>query len=349
MDIQSQLLFFFSALGAFNGIIVALFFLFYVKPSHKSHTFLGLLLLALSVRIGKSVFFYFNDDLADVYIQIGLFACWFIGPLLFFYVKTALEIIDTISKRLKIHFAILVIIALILFLVFPRSDYEKIWFTIFIYFIYAQWAIYVVASGYIIWKNYEKIKQVKKGSITFRFWFLSVYVGNAIICLAFITGNYTSYIVGALSFSFVFYLLVLLLLFAKKRNELIFLNPPRYREKRIDNDKAEQLIIHLEQLITENDFYKNPDITLSKIAKKLNILPTKLSLLLNDNMKISFSDYLNGKRIEAAQKMIRNKVDYSFEAIGYDCGFNSKSAFYAAFKKHTGTTPLKYSKSISEE
>ncbi|WP_299437305.1 helix-turn-helix transcriptional regulator [uncultured Aquimarina sp.] len=346
MDVQSQLLFFFSALGAFNGIIVGLFFLFYVKPSHKSHVFLGLLLLALSIRIGKSVFFYFNDDLADIYIQIGLFACWFIGPLLYFYVKTALEVIDSLSKKLKLHFVILTLIALILFLVFPRSTYEKTWVTVFIYFIYAQWAVYVIATGQIIYKNYRKIKQVKKGAATFRLWFLSIYIGNAIICIAFITGNYTSYIVGALSFSFVFYLLVLLLLFTKKRNELIFLNPPRYREKRIDEDKAKLLISNLEKLITENELYKNSDITLSKIAKKLNILPNKLSLLLNDNMKISFSDYLNGKRIEAAKKMIHSKLNYSFEAIGYDCGFNSKSAFYVAFKKHTGTTPLKYSKSI---
>ncbi|MDH7444223.1 helix-turn-helix domain-containing protein [Aquimarina sp. 2201CG14-23] len=348
MDIQSQLLFFFSAFGAFNGIIVGLFFLFYVKPSHKSHIFLGLLLLALSVRIGKSVFFYFNDDLADIYIQIGLFACWFIGPLLYFYVGTALEVIDSIPKKLKTHFTILTPIALVLFLVFPRSSYEKTWVTLFIYFIYGQWAIYVIVSGLIVWKNFEKTKQTKKGVVTFRLWLLSIYLGNTIICLAFITGNYTSYIVGALSFSFVFYLLILLLLFAKKRNELIFLNPPRYREKRIDNDKAEQLIMNLEQLITEKEFYKNSDITLSKIAKKLNILPNKLSLLLNDNMKISFSDYLNGKRIEEAQKMIRSKVNYSFEAIGYDCGFNSKSAFYTAFKKHTGTTPLKYRKSITD-
>jgi len=347
MDVQSQLLFFFSALGAFNGIIVGLFFLFYVKPSHKSHVFLGLLLLALSIRIGKSVFFYFNDDLADIYIQIGLFACWFIGPLLYFYVKTALEAVESLNKKLKIHFAILIPIALTLFLVFPRNVYEKIWITVFIYFIYAQWATYVIVSGLVIWKNYKKIKQLKKSVATFRLWFLSIYIGNAIICLAFITGNYTSYIVGALSFSFVFYLLILLLLFTKKRNELIFLNPPRYREKRIDEDKAELLIRDLEKIITDNEFYKNSDITLSKIAKKLNILPNKLSLLLNDNMKTSFSDYLNGKRIEAAKKMIGSELNYSFEAIGYDCGFSSKSAFYAAFKKHSGTTPLKYSKSVS--
>ncbi len=346
MDVQSQLLFFFSALGAFNGIIVGLFFLFYVKPKHRSNLFLGLLLLALSVRIGKSVFYYFHYDLADIYIQIGLFACWFIGPLLYFYVKSALEADDLINRNVNIHFGILISLGLTLFLAFPRSNYEVQWLNLFIYLIYGQWVIYVIAAGYFIWQNYNKIRQSKKSFLSFRLWLLSIYTGNAIICTAFITGNYTSYIVGALSFSFIFYLLVLLLFFTKKRNKLIFLNPQRHREKSINTEIAEVLISNLEQVMIESELYKNSDITLSKVAKRLNIIPNKLSLLLNDNMKISFSDYLNGKRIEMAKKMIDANSNYSFEAIGYDCGFNSKSTFYAAFKKHTGTTPLKYQKSI---
>ena len=52
-----------------------------------SNYFLGALLLVLSIRTSKSVFFYFNDDLAGLYIHIGLIACFFIGPALYFYLK----------------------------------------------------------------------------------------------------------------------------------------------------------------------------------------------------------------------------------------------------------------------
>ncbi len=342
MDIRSQLLFFFSALGAFNGIILGLFFLFYVRPKHRSHLFLGLLLLALSVRVGKSVFYYFNYDLADVYIQVGLFACWFIGPLLYFYVKTVLEVTRSASKDMKRQFAVLMLLALVLFLGFPRNDHEGLWTSWLIRLIYLQWVLYVIAAGYYVRKNYPKVQSIKKGMPSFKLWFLSIYIGNAIICIAFNTGNYTSYIVGALSFSFVFYLLALLLLFAKKRNELIFLNVPRDREKRIPVENANVLTERLEDMMMEGQLHKDPDLTLAKVAKKLGVLPNKLSLLLNDNIGVSFPDYLNKKRVAEAKAMIKSNSNYSFEAIGYDCGFNSKSAFYAAFKKHAGTTPSKY-------
>lgn len=347
MDIKMQLLFFFSALGAFNGVIVGLFFLFYLKPKHKSHLFLGLLLLALSVRVGKSVFYYFSYDLADLYIQLGLFACWFIGPLLYFYIKSALELNKSVTKEVKIHFIILIPIVLLVFIAFPREIYKKLWITTFINVIYYQWIAYVLASGYFIVKHFKKLKKDRKNIPSFKFWLLSIYIGNAMICIAFNTASYTSYIVGALSFSFVFYLLILLLLFTKKRNELLFLNPPKYLDKTIDNHEAELLINDLEHLMTQEHLFKDPNITLPKVAKALKTSPGRLSMVLNNNMNVSFSNYLNQNRIKEAQHIMKTYPNYSLETISFDCGFNSKSAFYAAFKKHTGYTPSKYRDSLN--
>jgi len=47
-------------------------------------------------------------------------------------------------------------------------------------------------------------------------------------------------------------------------------------------------------------------------------------------------------RIEAAKKLLQANSKLTIEAIGQECGFKSKSSFYSAFKKRTGTTPSKF-------
>ena len=89
MSIDQQLLYLFSGLGAVNGLLLAGYFLLIKKPRRLSDYFLGGLLLALSVRILKSVFLHFNPGLYQLFIQIGLMACLFIGPFLYLYVVSA--------------------------------------------------------------------------------------------------------------------------------------------------------------------------------------------------------------------------------------------------------------------
>ena len=88
--------------------------------------------------------------------------------------------------------------------------------------------------------------------------------------------------------------------------------------------------------------HRNPLLKLSDLASKLHILPHTLSQLLNENMEKSFSQFLNEYRIKEACELIKENDNRKLETIGYDVGYNSKSTFYAAFKKITGTTPAKF-------
>ncbi|MEM7514487.1 MAG: AraC family transcriptional regulator, partial [Bacteroidota bacterium] len=286
MEIQNELLFFFSALGAFNGLLMGAYFLCFVKPKHPSHLFLGALLLAVSVRVGKSVFFYFHDDLALIYVQLGLFACWFIGPFLYFYVKAALEVEERLKKEALIHLAILLPVALGLFLAFPRSENPFLWSEVFIYLIYGQWFLYVAGTWWVYIKNRSLLEN--KQTHSFSLWLLSILGGNTLICLAFITGNYTSYIAGALCFSFLFYLLILLLFFSKKRTHLLLLHPPKYGQRKLSEEIESALSFSLKQLMEEEEIYKDPNLNLTALAKRLNVMPAQLSQYVNEHIGVSF-------------------------------------------------------------
>ena len=148
MNFSNELLFFFSALGVFNALFISFYFFFFKKPKHTSNFFFGLLLLMLAIRVGKSVVYYFNPELANFFIKIGLTACVLIGPAHYFY---TLSVIKPSIKRLQwsIHFIILLSVAISVGVYFPDRYNPQFggiyWLTI----VYTVWLGYLIATGYI--------------------------------------------------------------------------------------------------------------------------------------------------------------------------------------------------------
>lgn len=346
MELNQTLLFFFSALGAFNGLCLGVYFLFFAKPKHISNKFFGTLLLMMSFRIGKSVIFYFKPDLAFIYLQIGLTACFFIGPFLYFYIKSVIEPQSKIHHNWKYHILILIPLILVIGYLYPFETNIRLWRPYIIYGIYLQWFLYIIAAGWVLRKVLKKLFSNPKKLSTQNIWLLSILMGNLIICAAYYLTNYTSYILGALTFSFLFYTLLMLLFINRKKNVNLFVPSQKYADKRIRNDEADKLIERLNHLMKEDEPFKNPNIKSSDLAKKLQITVHQLSQLLNDNLGKSFPVYINEHRIEKAQQMIVTHANITLETIGYECGFNSKSTFYTTFKKLSGTTPAKYKEQL---
>lgn len=346
MDYSRELLFFFSALGAFNGLLLSFYFLFFARPRHLSNYFLGTLLLALSIRIGKSVFLYFNSDLAYDYLQLGLTACFFIGPSLFFYIKSVVQAERPSLQHWKYHYGGLAIIAWVVGYLYPFETHVDLWRCVIIDSIYYEWLAYILASAYLLKDVFKSFVQQKDKRNSVEIWLISLLLGNFIIWSGYYFWYFTSYISGALSFSFMLYLMILLLFFNKKKDTILFRKQPKYAAKKIEDSAAHQLLKKLEVLMEGEEIYRNPNLKLPDVAEKLNIIPHQLSQLVNDNLGKSFSTFINEYRIEAAKKMLVTHSEYSLDAIGYEAGFNSKSTFYAAFKKITGTTPAKYKKGV---
>ncbi len=110
----------------------------------------------------------------------------------------------------------------------------------------------------------------------------------------------------------------------------------------ITNDNA--YYKELCHMLDKEKIYRDPELSLSVVAKKLNISSTYLSQLINALSDNNFSDFINLYRIrEAEVKLLDPDFSrYTILSIGLEAGFNSKSAFYSAFKKHTGLTPTQF-------
>jgi AraC-like DNA-binding protein len=107
---------------------------------------------------------------------------------------------------------------------------------------------------------------------------------------------------------------------------------------------SSELFEQIKAVVNEESLYLDFDLKLNTVAKKLEHSIHHISQAINQNAKMSFPDFINSFRIqEAKKKLMKPKPDTIF-AIYLDVGFNSKAAFYTAFKKHTQMTPTEFKK-----
>lgn len=344
---SGSLLFFFSALGVFNGFLLAVYFLLKSKQSAQ-HLLLGSLLLMLSVRVGKSVFYFFNPDLAQIYLQIGMSACFLIGPLVYLYTVSAVSNLENLKIDWRLHLGSLTIGIVIFGIAVPFSSYPDIWQNAH-KIIYHLWLVYLLFAGWELKKAYWNNKNVRKGWKDPAFFTLSIYWGNVVIWFSFYTFKITSYIAGALTFSFILYLIILLAMIAlsSKKSEDQDENNVKYKNKQLEDDEVEQLSHKLFGLMANHAIFTNANVTMPEVAKSLGVTPQKLSQLLNDNLNKSFPVFINEYRINYAKALLNSDRNITMDVLSEMAGFNSTSTFYSAFKKVTNTTPAEYRKANS--
>ena len=280
MELNRELLFFFSALGAFNGVVLGLYFLFFIKTKHISNRFFGVFLLMLSIRVGKSVFFHFNPELSFHYLQLGLTGCFFVGPFLYFYVSSFLNDRSKVLKTWKYHLAVLIPVALMVGLLYPFKSNVILWRSYFIKAIYIQWFIYILASFFSARKRIVAIVKGKIKKSLLDVWLLSILMGNLVLAFAYFFTSFVNYISGALTFSFLFYVLLMSLFFNKKNRSIIFKKVEKYADKKIDQEKALSSIQQLKEVMKNDQLFKDANLKSSDVSKKVGLSTHQFSQLL---------------------------------------------------------------------
>ncbi len=347
---MNGVIFFFSALGVFNGILLSLYLIIFTKQKSLSKYLLGSLVLALSIRIGKSIILYFDHDVHKLVLQIGLSACLFIGPLLYFYLRSVLEQTQQFPKLWKLVLFGLLLSIIVVGSIRPYHLYPAFWNTYVVQSIYVVWLVGVSASGFLL-APHLTVRYKERGRNTpLEKWLSAIFFGNVIIAsaffLAFFGNSWAYYISGPLVFTFFLYLLA----FGYYNNKWFNIaSKPvleKYINKKIDGAVANRLLRELDNLMLSKKVFTDPALKLKTVAEQLNIPSHQLSQLLNDNLGKGFKPFINEHRIKAACQLLGTNHQMSLEGIGYEVGFRSKSTFFTTFKKLMNVTPSQYKEQV---
>ena len=119
---------------------------------------------------------------------------------------------------------------------------------------------------------------------------------------------------------------------------------PANSVKGLDEDKAEetaQIMTKFDVLMREQRVFKDPDLSLNRLARKLGIPARKISSAVNQTHRQNISKVINAYRIEHAKTLLKQS-DEAITDIFLSSGFQTKSNFNREFSRITGQTPSEY-------
>ncbi|WP_347921985.1 helix-turn-helix domain-containing protein [Pontimicrobium sp. SW4] len=228
--------------------------------------------------------------------------------------------------------------------------------------IFLSGIIYVAWSSVLLSKHKKKIRNQFSDieEINLKWLRLLTYGLGVVWCIVIFTNNDQYIFLGVSVF-------VILIGFFGVQQQTIFsgkkLVLEKFKAESLDNEQKEKYLssglgdklavkVHndLIKLFTEDEYYKEMNLSLNDLATKLDIHPNYLSQIINEKEGKNFYDFVNTFRVKEFKRLIKipENKQYTLLALAYDCGFNSKSSFNRYFKKSTGKTPSQYAKAFVE-
>lgn len=125
---------------------------------------------------------------------------------------------------------------------------------------------------------------------------------------------------------------------------------PKYASSGLAKEVGPMIAELLQNCMDKSRPYLKNDLTLAELARMVGVSSHHLSQTINEQLGKNFFDFINQFRVKQAKTLLSqatpkmNVIDVAMES-----GFNSKTAFYEAFKKHTGVTPSQFRKEQPDE
>ncbi len=362
--------------GTIQGVIFSLVVLFTKKYKSPSNFYLAQVILYLSLN---NLYYWFADTnlsnrfeyFEKVYIPWNLL----ILPVFYYYVTSYLKgKKELLRVRNYLLFPFFISLGIhIILLIFEVFSIEIIPQAIQINrrLFYAEEYFSSLFTVFIIYKTFKIIKKYRKEHqnyspnevTTETKWIKQLLYFGIYVCFIWILVtmasqllkidkiNYFGNYILWLSVSFLVYWLGYLGIYYNgifnQRQQIRFDNVPKIilpkqKEVVFNYNKFEEIDIYIKR----EELFLNPNLCLTFIAGKFGLSEGYLSQLINNFSDDNFSAYINKLRVEKAKTFLINSEykNYTVVSVALESGFNSKSAFYNAFRKETGFSPTEFRK-----
>lgn len=122
----------------------------------------------------------------------------------------------------------------------------------------------------------------------------------------------------------------------------------KYQSSRLETNELQALANKLKSTIESEKLYLNPTLRLADLCTPLNLTTHTVSQVISQGLDTTFYDLINGYRVEEVKRLLLQPEHQHLNliALAYEAGFNSKTAYYDAFKKYTGKSPSQYKKDL---
>ncbi|MBN7807543.1 helix-turn-helix transcriptional regulator [Agrobacterium rosae] len=100
-----------------------------------------------------------------------------------------------------------------------------------------------------------------------------------------------------------------------------------------------QIMARLEDLMARQKFYRDENLNLSRLARKLALPSRQISNAINRATGGNVSQYINQLRVKDACRLLE-ETHQSVTSIMFESGFQTKSNFNREFRRITGMNPL---------
>jgi AraC-like DNA-binding protein len=106
----------------------------------------------------------------------------------------------------------------------------------------------------------------------------------------------------------------------------------------------DEIVRKINVAMEQENLYQETELTLQQLSTHLQYPSHQVSQAINDGMKKSFYELINGYRVEEAKRLLLHPKSEGFTvlSVGFEAGFNSKTTFNTVFKKFTGLTPTDF-------